>query len=135
MLFGQEHVETYLETGGEVGHEWQPGVYTLLLTTRGRRTGQLRTTPLIYGEDRDAYVVVASVGGADSHPGWYHNLVADPEVEVQVASDVLRATARDAEGDQRERLWRLMADIWPAYDDYAARTDRTIPVVVLTPRP
>jgi deazaflavin-dependent oxidoreductase (nitroreductase family) len=135
MLFGQEHVERYRETSGEVGHEWQPGVYTLLLTTTGRRSGEPRTAPLIYGQDGDAYVVVASAGGADAHPGWYHNLVAGPEVEVQVASTVMAATARTAEGGERDRLWRMMADIWPDYDEYAKRTDRTIPVVVLAPRP
>lgn len=133
MLFGQEHVDRYRETDGEVGHEWRPDVFTLLLTTTGRRSGRPFTTPLIYGRDGDDYVVVASKGGADDHPDWYHNLRADPQVEIQVADRVLRARARDVDGDQRTRLWELMAEIWPAYDEYAEATDRHIPVVVLTP--
>lgn len=134
MLYGTRHVEAYRESGGEVGHEWQPGVFTLLLTTTGRRSGDPYTTPVIYGEDGGSYVVVASRGGADTHPDWYHNLEAHPEVEVQVGSEVMKATARTATGDERSRLWAMMAGIWPDYDTYATRTDREIPVVVLTPR-
>ena len=133
MLFGQEHVDKYRETGGQVGHEWLPGVYTLLLTTTGRRSGQPHTTPLIYGRQDDDYVIVASQGGAPEHPDWYHNLDADPEVEIQVADEVMTATARTATGDERERLWPMMAQIWPDYEKYATRTDRRIPVIVLTP--
>jgi deazaflavin-dependent oxidoreductase (nitroreductase family) len=133
MLFGQEHVEKYRETDGEVGHEWQPGVYTLLLTTSGRITGEAYTTPLIYREDGDDYVVVASKGGADSHPDWYRNLVADPRVEIQVADDVIPATARTASEDEKQRLWPKMAEVWPDYDTYAEKTDRDIPVVIITP--
>lgn len=132
-LFGQEHVDTYRETGGQVGHEWKPGVYTLLLTTTGRRSGQPYTTPLIYGEDGDDYVVVASKGGAAEHPDWYRNLEADPEVTIQVGDDVTDATARTVAGEERERLWSMMSEIWPDYDEYARKTDREIPVVVLTP--
>ena len=134
MLFGREHVQAYRKSDGEVGHEWQPGVYTLLLTTRGRHSGTASTTPLIYGEDGRDYVVVASKGGADEHPDWYRNLQADPEVEVQVGSEVMPATARTASQEEKARLWPLMAEIWPDYDDYAKRTDREIPVVVITPR-
>lgn len=135
MLFGQEHVQKYRETDGEVGHEWQPGVYTLLLTTTGRNSGDSYTTPLIYGEDGDDYVVVASKGGADEHPDWYRNLEAHPSVEIQVAADVMAATARTVAGDDRERLWSSMAEIWPDYNEYATKTDRQIPVVVITPSP
>lgn len=134
MLFGQEHVEKYRETDGAVGHEWLPNVYALLLTTTGRRSGRSVTVPLIYGRDDGDYVVVASKGGADTHPDWYHNLVADPEVTIQVGAEVLRATARDAPSGDRPRLWAMMAEIWPDYDDYAERTDRDIPVVVITPQ-
>ncbi len=133
MLFGQEHVERYRETDGEVGHEWRPGVYTLLLTTTGRKSGEPYTTPLIYGEDGEDFVVVASKGGAPSHPDWYRNLEADPEVEMQVADRVMAARARTATGEERARLWKKMASIWPDYDAYARKTDREIPVVVLTP--
>ena len=132
-LFGQEHVDTYQETGGQVGHEWKPGVYTLLLTTTGRRSGQPYTTPLIYGEDGDDYVIVASKGGAPEHPDWYRNLDAEPEVTIQVADDVTDATARTVTAEERDRLWSMMSEIWPDYDEYARKTDREIPVVVLTP--
>jgi proline iminopeptidase len=133
-LFGDEHVRVYRETDGEVGHIWRRGAKILLLTTRGRRTGEPRTAPLIYENAGDAFVVVASKGGADEHPGWYRNLLADPEVEVQVLGDVFRATARTTAGEERERLWRLAALQWPPYDEYQARTDREIPVVVLDRR-
>lgn len=129
-LFGEEHVRRYRETGGEVGHIWN-GVPTLLLTTTGRRSGEQRTTPLIYGQDGDRYVVVASKGGAPQHPAWYLNLSAQPAVELQVAAERFRARARTAAPNERERLWTLMAGIWPAYDDYQAKTEREIPVVVL----
>jgi deazaflavin-dependent oxidoreductase (nitroreductase family) len=132
MLFGEEHVRTYRETSGETGHEWRPGVFTLLLTTTGRRSGRPYTAPLIYGRDGDDYVVVASKGGAPDHPDWYRNLEAKPQVELQVGAEVLDATARTATGEERERLWRMMAAIWPDYDSYAERTDRQIPVVVLS---
>jgi deazaflavin-dependent oxidoreductase (nitroreductase family) len=130
MLFGDEHVRRYRETGGREGYEWN-GVKTLILTTTGRHSGAERSKALILGEDADRYVVIASKGGAPHHPAWYLNLVNDPKVEVQVKDDVFTATARTAEGAERERLWRLMADIWPAYDDYQRKTDRVIPVVVL----
>jgi deazaflavin-dependent oxidoreductase (nitroreductase family) len=129
-LFGQEHVRRYQETGGEVGHIWN-GVPTLLLTTTGRKTGERRTTPLIYGRDGDDYVIVASKGGTPNHPAWYLNLDADPDVELQVKDEVFAARARTASPDERSRLWQQMAEIWPAYDDYAKKTDREIPVVVL----
>lgn len=133
MLFGQEHVDKYRETGGEVGHEWQPGVFTLLVTTTGRTSGEPYTTPLIYGRDGDDYVVVASKGGADDHPDWYRNLDANPEVEIQVGPEVMPATATTVSADRKQRLWPQMAQIWPDFDNYARKTDRDIPVVALTP--
>ncbi len=129
-----EHTRRYVESGGEDGHEWRPGVPTLLLTTTGRRSGVRRRTALIYGRDTADYVVVASKGGSPDHPAWYLNLQADPEVEIQVLDAALPATARTATGAERERLWALMLQAWPAYDDYQARTEREIPVVVLTPK-
>ena len=129
-LFGQEHVRRYQETDGEVGYIWN-GVETLLLTTTGRRSGDPTTTPLIFGRDGDDFVLVASKGGASEHPGWYRNLAKQPDVELQVQGDRFRGRARTAEGDERARLWRLMAEIWPDYDSYATRTDREIPVVVV----
>ncbi len=130
-LFGQAHVRRYRETGGEVGHIWKRGAKILLLTTTGRKSGRQTTTPLIYEQDGDRYVVIASQGGAPEHPGWYRNLSKTPGVEVQVKDEVFRARARTAEGEERERLWRLAAQQWPDYDEYVKRTDRRIPVVVL----
>jgi deazaflavin-dependent oxidoreductase (nitroreductase family) len=130
-LFGEKHVQRYRETDGEVGHTWKRGSKILLLTTSGRKTGKQTTTPLIYEQAGDGYVVVASKGGAPTHPGWYRNLAKDPNVEVQVKGDVFPARARTAEGEERERLWKLAAQQWPDYDAYQTRTDRQIPVVVL----
>ncbi len=127
VLFGQEHVDRYRETDGEEGHIWREGSTILLLTTTGRRTGNESTTPLIYRLDGDSSVIVASKGGAPEHPGWYENLAKTPEVGVQIKGDKFRARARE----ERERLWRLMNEMWPHYDEYAEKTVREIPVVVL----
>jgi deazaflavin-dependent oxidoreductase (nitroreductase family) len=126
-----DHIRRYVETGGAEGHEWRPGVFTLLLTTRGRRSGKLRRTALIYGRDGDAYLVVASQGGDPKHPAWYLNLLDEPLVEVQVGAERFTARARTATAEEKPRMWSTMAAIWPAYDDYQAKTDRQIPVVVL----
>jgi deazaflavin-dependent oxidoreductase (nitroreductase family) len=128
------HVKGYVETDGRRGHRWS-GVNTLLLTTRGRTTGKLRRTALIYGRDGDRYLVVGSKGGARRHPSWYLNLVEDPDVLVQVGAEKFPARARTATSRQKPRLWREMAKIWPEYDRYQARTDRDIPVVILEPTP
>ena len=130
MLFGQEHVQRYQETDGAEGHDWQ-GTVTLLLTTTGRKSGKERTTPLIYQPDGDAYLVVASKGGADEPPLWYLNLQAEPEVKVQVKGDRFTARARTATPDEKPAMWRKMAATWPAYDEYQTKTTREIPVVVL----
>ncbi len=130
MLFGQEHVRRYVETDGAEGHDWQ-GVSVLILTTTGRRSGEARSTPLIYGQDGDDYLVVASKGGAPTDPDWYGNLVAEPEVSVQVRGDRFEARARTASPEERQRLWKTMTASWPSYDDYQLRTEREIPVVVL----
>jgi deazaflavin-dependent oxidoreductase (nitroreductase family) len=124
------HVRRYVETDGRSGHRWN-GRNTLLLTTRGRRSGRLRRTALIYGRDGDRYVVVASNGGARNHPHWYLNLTAQPEVQVQVQAERFAARARTADAQERPRLWRMMAEIWPDYERYQKRTGREIPVVIL----
>jgi deazaflavin-dependent oxidoreductase (nitroreductase family) len=134
ILFGQEHVRAYRETGGERGYSWRGGTTILLLTTTGHKSGEQRTTPLIHRTDDGTWVVVASKGGAPDDPAWYKNLEADPDVEIQVKDEVIPVHAEDATGDERERLWRLMAEAWPAYDDYQRKTDRQIPVVVLRRR-
>ncbi|MEU6426733.1 nitroreductase family deazaflavin-dependent oxidoreductase [Microbispora sp. NPDC046973] len=130
MLFGQEHVKRYIETDGEEGHDWQ-GTTVAILTTKGRKSGQPRSTPLIYQPYGDAYLVVASKGGADEHPLWYLNLQAEPEVEFQIKGDRFTARARTATEEERPDMWRTMAATWPAYDEYATKTDREIPIVVI----
>jgi deazaflavin-dependent oxidoreductase (nitroreductase family) len=129
-----DHLRRYLETDGEEGHLWR-GVPTLLLTTRGRRTGRLRRTPLIYGRDGDAYVVVASKGGTPEHPAWFLNLREDPDVTIQVGPDVMAARAATVDDEHRAELWDQMAQIWPDYDRYQERTSRRIPIVRLDPLP
>ena len=129
-LFGQEHVDRYVATDGEDGHEWE-GTQTLLLTTTGRRSGEQRVQPLIYGMSGDDYLVVASKGGAPQHPAWYLNLAANPEVEVQVKGEKFKARARTADPEEKARLWPIMTKEWPSYDEYQQKTDRDIPVVVL----
>lgn len=129
-LFGQEHVERYRATDGAEGHEWQ-GTQTLLLTTTGRKSGEPRTTPLIYAPHGEAYTVVASKGGSDEPPAWYLNLSGNPEVEVQVKGDRFKARARTATAEEKPEMWRTMAAEWPDYDNYQRRTEREIPVVVL----
>jgi deazaflavin-dependent oxidoreductase (nitroreductase family) len=131
-LLGEEHIRRYRETDGEVGYLWN-GAPTLLLTTTGRRSGEPRTSALIFGRDGDDYLVVASQGGAPTHPNWYHNLTANPEAEIQVRGDRLAVRAHAASDDEKARLWPIVTEVWPNYDVYQTRTDRAIPVVVLSP--
>ena len=133
MLFGPEHVKRYLETDGEEGHDWRNGSPVLLLTTTGRRSGEQRIAPLIYGRHGDDYLIVASRGVAPKPPAWYLNLRDDPTVGVQVKADRFTARARTATAEERPELWRTMTEIWPDYDTYQTKTDREIPVVVLEP--
>ena len=138
----KDHIRRYLATDGADGHMMpfasnpSGAVPTLLLTTTGRRSGEKFVFPLIYGTTGDSYVVVASKGGAPEHPGWYRNLVADPRVDVQVASKQLQATARTATGEERTKLWRQMTALFAPYADYQKKAaGREIPVVVLDPLP
>ena len=136
-----QHANRYMSSGGAEGHMYkmtQPGrpeitVPSLLLTTTGRKSGEKFIFPLFYGEDSDHYFVVASKGGAPEHPGWYRNLLAHPEVEVQVGTRKMKAKARTATGAERARLWEKSLEFWPPYADYQQKTDREIPVVVLDP--
>jgi deazaflavin-dependent oxidoreductase (nitroreductase family) len=132
-LFGEEHVRVYRETDGQRGYHWR-GTTILLLTTEGRSSGESRTTPLIHRTDGDRWVVVASKGGAPAHPSWFENLQANPDAEIQVQGERIPVRASTAEGEERSRLWSLMTEVWPPYDDYQARTDRQIPVVVFSRR-
>jgi deazaflavin-dependent oxidoreductase (nitroreductase family) len=132
-LFGDEHVRAYQETDGARGYHWR-GTTILLLTTIGSKTGEPRTTPLIHRTDGDRYVIVASKGGAPEHPAWFTNMQQNPEAEVQVLGEKIPVRMTVAEGTERARLWDAMVEVWPAYEDYRAKTDREIPVVVLEPR-
>ena len=129
-LFGQVHVRVYRQTGGERGFNWR-GATVLLLTAKGRASGEERTTPLIFRTDGERWVLVASKGGAPDHPDWYKNLTREPQATIQVKDERIPVRARTAEGEERTRLWSLMTEMWPAYDEYQRRTGREIPVVVL----
>jgi deazaflavin-dependent oxidoreductase (nitroreductase family) len=131
MLFGQEHIDRYRATGGAEGQEWQ-GTQCLILTTTGRKTGETRDAALIYGTHGDDYLLVASKGGAPDHPAWFKNLDADPHVTLQVGPDVFPAIARSATPEERDELWAIMLKEWPPYDEYQEKTEREIPIVVLS---
>jgi deazaflavin-dependent oxidoreductase (nitroreductase family) len=136
-----EHTKRYLASGGTDGHMYkmnQPGrpemtVPALLLTTTGRKSGEKYIFPLFYGEVGDSYLIVASKGGAPEHPGWYRNILANPEVEVQAGTKKVKARARTATGAERAKLWQQALLFWPPYADYQTKTEREIPVVVLDP--
>jgi deazaflavin-dependent oxidoreductase (nitroreductase family) len=131
-LLGEDHIRAYRGSGGEVGYLWN-GVPTILLTTTGRKSGAPRTSALIFGRDGDDYLVVASMGGAPEHPQWYRNLTANPNVEIQVKAERMPVVAKTASPEEKPRLWSIVSSVWPNYDVYKTRTDRDIPVVVLTP--
>jgi proline iminopeptidase len=136
-----DHANRYLSSGGAEGHMYKvtpPGyaemnVPSLLLTATGRKSGEKFIFPLFYGQHGNGYIVVASKGGAPEHPGWYRNLLAHPEVEVQVGTKKLKARARTTTGAERTRLWEQALKFWPPYADYQKKTRREIPVVVLDP--
>ncbi|MBW2242838.1 MAG: nitroreductase family deazaflavin-dependent oxidoreductase [Deltaproteobacteria bacterium] len=135
-----KHIELYRKDP-EKAHMWDSSeaggsgmLATLLLTTTGKKSGEPRALPLIYGEAGDSYIVIASKGGMPKHPLWYLNLEAKPECELMVGAKPVSARARVAEGEERERLWKQMAKIYPPYNEYQERAGaRTIPVVVLDP--
>jgi proline iminopeptidase len=116
-----EHANRYLSSGGKEGHLY-------------KMTGEKFIFPLFYGDTgKGSYIVVASKGGAPQHPGWYRNLLANPEVEVQVGTAKMKARARTATGAERAKLWQEALKFWPPYADYQTKTEREIPVVVLDP--
>ena len=134
-----EHIELY-RTDPEKAHMWDSKsaggkglLPTLLLTTKGRKSGEPRSLPLIYGNTGDSYVIIASKGGMPTHPVWYLNLEANPECELMVGAKAVSARARVATGKERERIWGEMAKIYPPYLDYQKATEREIPVIVLDP--
>src|SRR6266480_2058343 len=128
-----EHTKCYLASGGTDGHLYKMTVPSLLLTTTGRKSGEKFIFPLFYGKTGDSYIVVASKGGAPQHPGWYRNILANPEVAVQAGTAKMKARARTATGEERARLWEKALEFWPPYADYQKKTEREIPVVVLDP--
>ena len=128
-----EHTRKYVETGGDEGYMWR-GYPTLVLTTTGRTSGDLRRNALIFGRDGDDYILVASYGGRPQHPLWYLNLVADPSVTIQDRADVVRGSAStEPEGYNRDRLWSQMVAIYPPYEEYQAKTERRIQIVRVRP--
>ncbi len=133
MLFSRVHVFLYRASGGRIGGRFRKTAPVLLLTTTGRKTGKQRTTPLLYVEDGERYAVVASVGGAPTHPGWYLNLRANPAATIQLGRRTLPVTAETAGPEERARLWASATRMYPTYDAYQAKTSREIPVVVLSP--
>jgi deazaflavin-dependent oxidoreductase (nitroreductase family) len=128
----KSHISSYVESDGKDGHLWR-GLPTLLLITRGRKSGKLRRTALIYGRDGKNYLVVASNGGSPKHPLWYLNLVKNPEVEIQVGADKFVAQAQAATKKEKLRLWKIMSEIFPRYDVYQATAGREIPLVIVQP--
>lgn len=128
------HGWLYAKTNGAIGHRL-PGLPPFLLLDHvGAKSGIERTSPLVYFEDGDNLVIVASKGGYPRHPGWFHNLRANPETTVRVGSERRRVRARVATDAERERLWPDAVATWAGYDDYRKRTDRKIPLVILEPR-
>jgi deazaflavin-dependent oxidoreductase (nitroreductase family) len=134
-----DHMSRYIATDGKDGYLWDASlgggkgmIPTLLLTTTGRKSGKELTLPLIFGESGGEYVVVASKGGAPAHPAWYLNLEANSTVTVQIKGDKFTARARTANAAERAKLWPKMVEIYGPYADYQKKTDRQIPVVVLT---
>lgn len=124
----------YRLTGGRLGGRFMGGAPVLLLITIGRKTGEKRTAPLLYIKEGNDYVIVASKGGMSTHPLWYRNIEANPEVEIEIGRDRFKARARRASDDEKRALWPKLVAMYPDYNDYQARTARNIPVVIVSPR-
>ncbi|MBF6216020.1 nitroreductase family deazaflavin-dependent oxidoreductase [Nocardia puris] len=131
--WAREQAETYENSGGTKGTTLR-GAPVVLLTTKGAKTGKLRKTPLMRVEHDGEYAVVASLGGAPKHPVWYHNIVAEPHVELRDGEVTRDYTAREVFGEEKKLWWNRAVQVWPDYDEYAQKTTREIPVFVLTPR-
>jgi deazaflavin-dependent oxidoreductase (nitroreductase family) len=131
-LLGKAHVQAYRETDGERGYIWN-GVPILLLTTKGRISGEPRDIPIIFTSHGHSYIIIASSGGAPTHPKWYLNILDEPRVRVQVKAKKFEAIARTAESAERDELWAEALQTWPKYQEYQSRTSRRIPVVVIEP--
>ena len=130
--WSREQAEKYMESGGSEGTALQ-GKPVILLTTVGAKTGKLRKTPLMRGEHEGQYAIVASLGGAPKHPVWYYNVKKNPRVEVQDGPVTGDYEAREVFGDEKATWWERAVDAWPDYAKYQTKTERQIPVFVLTP--
>lgn len=130
--FAAQQVEVYERTDGAEGAMLQ-GQPCVILWTRGRQSGAIRKAPLMRVHDGDRYAVVASMGGAPKHPVWYLNLVADPHVTLQDGAEVKDYVAHTASPEEKAEWWPKAVEVWPDYDNYQAKTDRDIPVVILEP--
>ena len=128
--FNRTVIDEFRETGGKASGIFE-GAPMILITHKGAKSGKEYTTPLVHTRDGDSYVIIASKGGAPQYPQWFRNLVANPDVTVEVGTERFPARARVAEGDERARLFRAQADLMPNFDEYAKATTREIPVVVL----
>jgi len=124
----------YRATGGKIGGKFLRGAPVILVTTVGCKSGKPRTVPLIYLEDGNDLVIVASKGGMPHHPAWYRNLEANPDVEVEIGNERRKMRARRVSDEEKAEFWPRLTRIYRDYDDYQARTDRDIPVVLLSPR-
>jgi deazaflavin-dependent oxidoreductase (nitroreductase family) len=132
QLYGDAHVKAYEDTDGATGYEWgDHGATILVLTTIGAKSGEERKNALIYRQVDEGYAIVASKGGAPVHPGWFHNLQANPDVKAQIKGDRFAAHARVATAEERARIWPRMVEVWPDYNTYTTKTDREIPIVIL----
>ena len=127
-----DQAEEYESSNGERGNTLRDtGLPVIIMTTIGHRSGLVRKVPLMKVEHEGQYAIVASKGGAENHPGWYHNLMAQDEITVQVINDIFQARTRVAKDEEREAIWTTMVDIYPPYADYQEKTNREIPVVIL----
>lgn len=132
-LMSNLNTAVYRLTGGRIGGRFLRGAPVFLVTTIGRKSGQPRTSPLLYLKEGDDYVIVASKGGMSHHPLWYRNIEANPEVEIEMGRERFKARARRASDEEKKALWPKLVAMYPDYDDYQARTERNIPVVILSP--
>ena len=131
--YNHQLIEEFRADRGKPGGRWE-GRHLLLLTTTGARSGLPRTTPMMYIPDGDRLLVIASNIGAPAHPDWYRNLVAHPEVTVEVGSETFEATAVVAEGSERQRLWSRLVELYPFFSEHQTKTSRQIPVIALERR-
>lgn len=132
--FNRSLIEDLRANAGQASSGPFAGRPVLILTTTGAQSGEVRETPVVYTRDGDDYVIIASKGGAPTHPGWFHNLVAHPAIKVEVLGETIPVLARVASGEERDRLYKAQADMMPAFAEYETKTTRKIPVVVLEPR-